>query len=136
MFHCIESSIQSLYTNILIENLEHTRSVLVRLKKLGVTIALDDFGTGYSSLAYLQQLPIDLLKIDRSFINQISHSKKAEKLSQAIINMAHSLNLRVVAEGIEEEAQLEFLKQSQCEEYQGYLFGKPIPADEINLQNF
>ncbi|MCO7224803.1 EAL domain-containing protein [Pleionea sp. CnH1-48] len=115
----------------LIENLELTRSLLIRLKNLGVRIALDDFGTGYSSLAYLQQFPIDLLKIDRSFITQLEHSSKAAKLSQAIINMAHSLDLRVVAEGIEDNYQLDFLRSSLCEEYQGYLFGKPLPAEEV-----
>ena len=117
----------------LIKNIEHTRSVLLRLKEIGVKIALDDFGTGYSSLSYLQQLPIDILKIDRSFIIEISHSSKAAQLSKAIINMAHSLGLEVVAEGIEEHSQLEFLRQSGCEEYQGFLFGKPMPATQIKL---
>ena len=115
----------------LIKNIERTRSVLLNLKELGVKIALDDFGTGYSSLSYLQQLPIDVLKIDRSFIIEILHSNKAAQLSKAIINMAHSLGLSVVAEGIEEEKQLEFLKQAGCEEYQGYLFGRPVPPDEL-----
>ncbi len=115
----------------LINNIEHTREVILKLKNIGVRIALDDFGTGYSSLAYLQQLPIDVLKIDRSFVNQILHSKKSAKLSKAIINMAHSLELEVVAEGIEEQAQLDFLKETGCEEYQGYLFGKPQPVEEI-----
>ncbi|MCW8876898.1 MAG: bifunctional diguanylate cyclase/phosphodiesterase, partial [Kangiellaceae bacterium] len=117
----------------LIKNIEHTRSMLLRLKEIGIKIALDDFGTGYSSLSYLQQLPIDILKIDRSFIIEISHSTKAAQLSKAIINMAHSLGLEVVAEGIEEHSQLEFLRQSGCEEYQGFLFGKPMPASEINF---
>ena len=115
----------------LIKNIEHTRSLLLRLKEIGVKIALDDFGTGYSSLSYLQQLPIDVLKIDRSFILEITHSQKAAQLSKAIINMAHSLGLSVVAEGIEEETQLAFLKNSGCEEYQGFLFGRPVPAEEL-----
>ncbi len=117
----------------LIHNLEHTRRVLYELKQLGIKIALDDFGTGYSSLSYLQQLPIDILKIDRSFIIQLSQSKKSAMLCQAIINMAHSLGLEVVAEGIETQEQLAFLHTSGCEEYQGYLFGKPIPANEITF---
>lgn len=117
----------------LIQNTEHTRSVILRLKKLGLRIALDDFGTGYSSLSYLQQLPIDILKIDRSFITQVILSKKSAQLSRAIINMAHSLELQVVAEGIEEQSQLQFLKEANCEEYQGYLYGKPVPANEIDI---
>lgn len=117
----------------LIQNLEHTRRVLYELKQLGIKIALDDFGTGYSSLSYLQQFPIDILKIDRSFIIQLSQSKKSAMLCQAIINMAHSLDLEVVAEGIETEEQLQFLVDSECEEYQGYLYGKPIPASEITF---
>ncbi|WP_444997624.1 EAL domain-containing protein [Aliikangiella sp. IMCC44359] len=115
----------------LIRNMEHTRAVILRLKGLGIHIALDDFGTGFSSLAYLQQLPIDVLKIDRVFINQLRRSKKSVRLSRAIINMAHSLDLEVVAEGIEEESQLAFLKDAGCEEYQGFLYGKPRPASQI-----
>jgi diguanylate cyclase (GGDEF)-like protein len=117
----------------LIYNLDHTRRVLYDLKQLGVVIALDDFGTGYSSLSYLQQLPIDVLKIDRSFIVQLTQSKKSARLCQAIINMAHSLDLQVVAEGIEDHQQLAMLAEMGCEEYQGYLFGKPLPASELKL---
>ena len=117
----------------LIKSIEHTRNVILSLKNLGVRIALDDFGTGYSSLSYLQQLPIDVLKIDRSFIIQIIHSKKSSRLSVAIINMAHSLGLEVVAEGVEDNEQLDFLKATTCEEYQGYLFGKPVPASQIDI---
>jgi diguanylate cyclase (GGDEF)-like protein len=119
----------------LIYNLDHTRRVLYDLKQLGVKIALDDFGTGYSSLSYLQQLPIDVLKIDRSFIIQLTESKKSARLCQAIINMAHSLDLEVVAEGIETQEQLNILAEMGCEQYQGYLFGKPLPASDIILPN-
>ena len=125
---CLELEITE---GTLIKDIERTRNIILRLKKIGVKIALDDFGTGYSSLSYLQQLPIDALKIDRSFINLIPHSSKSARLCKAIINMAHSLDLQVVAEGIEEAAQLEFLKEANCEEYQGYLYGKPRPASEI-----
>ncbi len=117
----------------LIHNLEHTRRVLYDLKKLGIKIALDDFGTGYSSLSYLQQLPIDVLKIDRAFIIQMTRAKKSAMLCKAIINMAHSLGIEVVAEGVETEEQLEFLLNSNCEEYQGFLFGKPQPIEEIDF---
>lgn len=117
----------------LIKNIEHTRSIILKLKRIGVRIALDDFGTGYSSLSYLQQLPIDALKIDRAFISQLTTSKKSARLCDAIIKMAHSLELSVVAEGIEENGQLSFLKQANCEEYQGFLFGKPVPASDIQI---
>jgi len=127
---CLELEITE---GTLIKDIERTRNIILCLKKIGVKIALDDFGTGYSSLSYLQQLPIDALKIDRSFINQIPHSSKSARLCKAIINMAHSLDLEVVAEGIEENEQLAFLKDANCEEYQGYLFGKPIPASEIEI---
>jgi diguanylate cyclase (GGDEF)-like protein len=117
----------------LIKDIDRTRNTILRLKKIGVRIALDDFGTGYSSLSYLQQLPIDALKIDRSFISLIPHSSKSARLCKAIINMAHSLDLQVVAEGIEEPAQLAFLKEAGCEEYQGYYYGKPLPASQIKI---
>jgi diguanylate cyclase (GGDEF)-like protein len=128
---CLELEITE---STLIRDIELTRNILLNLKKLGVRIALDDFGTGYSSLAYLQQLPIDVLKIDRSFINRIPDSSKSVRLCTAIINMAHSLELKVVAEGIEQPAQLRFLHEVLCEEYQGFLFAKPMPVSEIDIR--
>ncbi|TQV75184.1 EAL domain-containing protein [Aliikangiella marina] len=127
---CLELEITE---GTLIKDINRTKNIILRLKRIGIKIALDDFGTGYSSLSYLQQLPIDSLKIDRSFINQIPGSSKSARLCKAIINMAHSLNLQVIAEGIEQQPQLDFLKEANCEEYQGYLFGKPVPASEIDL---
>jgi EAL domain-containing protein (putative c-di-GMP-specific phosphodiesterase class I) len=128
---CLELEITE---STLIKDIELTRNILLKLKKMGVRIALDDFGTGFSSLSYLQQLPIDTLKIDRSFINLIPNSSKSVRLCTAIINMAHSLDLKVVAEGIEHEAQLNFLRETQCEEYQGFLYAKPMPVSEINIK--
>lgn len=127
---CLELEITE---GTLIKNIERTGNIILRLKNIGVRIALDDFGTGYSSLSYLQQLPIDALKIDRAFISQLTTSQKSARLCNAIINMAHSLELTVVAEGIEDDEQLTFLKRANCEEYQGFLFGKPTPVSEIDI---
>ncbi len=102
---------------------------LAELKAMGVTLAVDDFGTGYSSLAYLRRFPIDILKIDKSFVGELITSPDAAAICASIIAMAHSLRLRVVAEGIETEGQLGFLVQRGCDLAQGYLTGRPAPAD-------
>ncbi|MEK4426197.1 bifunctional diguanylate cyclase/phosphodiesterase [Solibacillus sp. FSL K6-1523] len=107
-------------------NIDHMSAVLQDLKKLGITIAVDDFGTGYSSLAYLKDFSIDCLKIDRSFMQKIQTNSTDEALVAMIISMAKHLQLKVVAEGIEEVEQLAYLKGSHCETVQGYLFSKPI----------
>jgi diguanylate cyclase (GGDEF)-like protein len=104
---------------------------LYDIKKLGISIALDDFGTGYSSLSYLRDFAIDKLKIDRSFIDEIGKRSTRRSLVAAIIVMSHTLDLKVVAEGIEETEQLAFLRQHNCDIAQGFLFSKPLPADEI-----
>ena len=106
-----------------------TLDMLKRLKDLGVSLAIDDFGTGYSSLAYLKRFPVDKLKIDKSFITDVPRSRDHNAIVTAIIGLAHALSLRVVAEGVETEAQLEFLQNSGCDLIQGYLVGKPIDAD-------
>lgn len=98
------------------------------MSELGVGLAIDDFGTGYSSLSYLKRFPIDTLKIDRSFIRDITEDSDDEALSAAIVAMAQRLNLRVVAEGVETEAQLELLRKFNCELVQGYLFSRPLTA--------
>ena len=106
--------------------------LLCYFRSLGVKIAIDDFGTGYSSLARIRQFPIDRLKIDRSFVQNIPDSSDDASIAKAIIMMAHSLNLEVVAEGVETEAQLEFLREHGCEQIQGYFFSRPLPEEELS----
>jgi EAL domain-containing protein (putative c-di-GMP-specific phosphodiesterase class I) len=106
-------------------------NMLTKLKEMGYLIALDDFGTGYSSLSYLKDLPIDELKIDRSFIHDISSNNDNKVLVEAICKMAHQLGLEIVAEGIETEEQFECLKEYGCHYFQGYLFAKPMPQQEF-----
>jgi diguanylate cyclase (GGDEF)-like protein/PAS domain S-box-containing protein len=106
------------------------RDVLLRLKELGVRLAIDDFGTGYSSLSYLKQLPVETLKIDRSFIRDVARDSRDAMLVSTIIDLAHSLNVKVVAEGIEEVEQMAVLRDNGCDEVQGYLIARPMPADE------
>ena len=115
----------------LMDNIETTISLLKDLKKLGIKISIDDFGTGYSSLNYLKRFPIDKLKIDRSFIMDIDSDPNDEAIVKTIISLAHSLNLSVVAEGVETESQKEFLRLNDCDEMQGYLFSKPLPMPEF-----
>jgi diguanylate cyclase (GGDEF)-like protein len=105
--------------------------VLEKLKEMGVSISMDDFGTGYSSLNYLRMIPLDYLKIDRSFIVNIGKTKRDEAIIKAIVGIAHSLDLRVVAEGVEKEEQLAFLCECRCDEIQGYIVSRPVPASEM-----
>jgi EAL domain-containing protein (putative c-di-GMP-specific phosphodiesterase class I) len=98
---------------------------------LGVRIAIDDFGTGYSSLGYLAKLPVQTLKIDRSFIIAMLKDPDTMTLVQTIISLAHSLRLKVVAEGVEHEEQAKMLRLLQCDEMQGYLFSRPVPFDQM-----
>jgi diguanylate cyclase (GGDEF)-like protein/PAS domain S-box-containing protein len=117
--------------SLLIQNAEENIAVLRKLGQEGMRIAVDDFGTGYSSRSYLRQLPIDTLKIDRSFVRDIETDPEDAAIIQAIVAMAHSLGLQVTAEGVETRGQLEALSRLQCDEYQGFLFSRPLPAVEI-----
>ena len=117
--------------SILMEDVANAMQTLTSLKKLGVGIAIDDFGTGYSSLNYLKQFPIDVLKIDRSFVDGLPHGEQDGQIARAIIAMAHSLNLTVIAEGVETLAQLDFLRGHDCDEVQGFLLGRPMPAHQF-----
>jgi len=101
------------------------------VEEKGNKVSLDDFGTGYSSLNYLRQLPIDTLKIDKSFVQDIRANSKEEAIAKTVISLAHKLDLTVVAEGVETKEQLLFLKKEKCDKAQGYLFSKPLPAEEI-----
>jgi len=101
-----------------------------RLKELGISLALDDFGTGYSSLSYLKQIPFDTLKIDKSFINDLSN-KKDQSFVNMIVTIADELGLEVVAEGVEDMTQLKYLQQMKCSQYQGFICSKPLPVKEF-----
>ncbi|MGE7693274.1 EAL domain-containing protein [Lysinibacillus sp. NPDC094177] len=112
-------------------NVHETFSILTELKQLGVYVSVDDFGTGYSSLSYLKRYPIDIIKIDQSFIADIEKDDKNEAIIKAIISMSHNLGLEVIAEGIEEPSQVDFLKRHRCQKGQGYLYNKPLPVETI-----
>ena len=105
--------------------------VLNELRAMGLKVAIDDFGTGYSSLSLLQRLPVDVVKIDRSFVAGLPHNANDALICRAVIQMAHSLNLRVIAEGIEHPHQYLFLKEHDCDEAQGYLLGRPAAAAKL-----
>ena len=119
----------------MMENKQIAVAVLQRLKGVGVTVSLDDFGTGYSSLSYLKGFPIDTVKIDRSFVCELESDPDYAAITAAIISMSKTLNLRTVAEGVETEGQLAFLRANGCDEMQGYLFSRPLSvADATQLQ--
>jgi EAL domain-containing protein (putative c-di-GMP-specific phosphodiesterase class I) len=115
----------------IMRNAEEAVSVLGDLHALGVTLAIDDFGTGYSSLSYLKRFPVDRLKIDRSFVSDIGESGDDRTITAAIIALGHSLQLQVIAEGVETAVQFDFLSSHSCDEMQGYFFSRPLPRDEI-----
>ncbi|CAM3046859.1 two-component system response regulator [Pseudomonas floridensis] len=115
----------------LMENTTHTIATLQMLKSMGVRISIDDFGTGYSSLAYLRRFPIDKLKIDIAFIREVTSNPQDAAIARAIIELAHSLDLKVIAEGVEAPEQLAFLTENHCDQVQGYLVSKPLPLAEL-----
>jgi EAL domain-containing protein (putative c-di-GMP-specific phosphodiesterase class I) len=107
--------------------------VLKNLKDMGLKLVIDDFGTGYSSLSYLRQFPVTKLKIDRSFIRDVAVNSDAAAITTAIINMAKGLGLKVNAEGVEDEAQLLFLREHECDEFQGYYFSRPLNVQDVAI---
>jgi predicted signal transduction protein with EAL and GGDEF domain len=110
---------------------EHVTATLNELRDMGIKISLDDFGTGYSSLTYLKRFPVEVVKIDRSFVRDIEHDASDATIVSTVIAMAESMNLTVVAEGVETEAQLGFLRERGCDEFQGYLVSAPVPPEEL-----
>lgn len=117
-------------------DLHETTSILKRLKEIGVYVSVDDFGTGYSSLSYLKEYPIDIIKIDQSFIVDIEKDQKNKAIVETIILLAQNLGLEVIAEGVEESGQEQFLRENNCQKVQGYLYNRPLPAKQIVEQYF
>jgi len=117
--------------SVLMADPDRANFVLHQLHAMGVHISIDDFGTGYSSLSYLKRFPANTVKIDRSFVRGLPDDKNDAAITQAVIAMAHSLGLSVVAEGVESDAQLQMLRRLGCDEAQGYLLGRPMPAREL-----
>jgi diguanylate cyclase (GGDEF)-like protein/PAS domain S-box-containing protein len=116
---------------MVMRNPDESRAILGALSTMGISLALDDFGTGYSSLAYLQQFPLDCLKIDRSFVAGVPGNERSEVITRAVVALGKALHMRVVAEGVENQEQLAFLRNLGCDEVQGYLLSKPLPYDEL-----
>jgi len=117
----------------LMRNTAEIRASMNRFRSHGITLSIDDFGTGYSSLGYLRELPVSELKIDRSFVSDLDSKEDAAKICAAIIALARELKLRVVAEGVENERQLAFLRRHHCDQVQGFLISQPMPADELQM---
>ncbi|MHB0817926.1 putative bifunctional diguanylate cyclase/phosphodiesterase [Stutzerimonas stutzeri] len=115
----------------LLDDIDNAINISRQLRALGVKLAIDDFGTGYSSLSYLKRFPVDFVKIDRSFISELEQFGEDAAIVRAIIAMVHSLELKVVAEGVETQAQMDFLKEQRCDEIQGYLISRPVPAGQL-----
>jgi EAL domain-containing protein (putative c-di-GMP-specific phosphodiesterase class I) len=117
--------------NILVDDIQSIVDMMTTLKQFGIQFSLDDFGTGYSSLQYLKRLPLDQLKIDQSFVRDVGSDPNDRAIVRTIIAMAHSLDLSVIAEGVETEQQRELLELYGCLNFQGYLFGKPMPVEHF-----
>ena len=113
--------------SLIMEDVKHSISSLQSIRAMGLTVAIDDFGTGFSSLSYLSKFPVDTLKIDRSFVLDMTESPQGLALVSTIINLAHALKLKVVAEGVDSDDQLRLLRVLGCDEMQGYLFSQPVP---------
>jgi EAL domain-containing protein (putative c-di-GMP-specific phosphodiesterase class I) len=116
---------------VIMHNMHKAFETLRGLRSVGVTISIDDFGTGFSSLSYLKDLPADHLKIDRAFVQNLPFSNNEANIARHIIQMAHGLDLKVIAEGVENHDQLNFLREAGCDEIQGFLVSRPVPAEDI-----
>jgi diguanylate cyclase (GGDEF)-like protein len=126
-----KSLILEITESVMMQNVEHSVAMLNELKSLGVRLAIDDFGTGYSSLSYLRRFPVDILKIDKSFVDGLSHAGKEQEIAQSIIELGRSLDMELVAEGVERIEQLGWLRARKCDMVQGYFFSRPVPPAEI-----
>ncbi|MFD2706234.1 EAL domain-containing protein [Salibacterium lacus] len=122
-------------TESIVQEPEQAVPIMKEIREMGVKISLDDFGTGYSSLSYLKDFPLNTLKIDKSFVDNMEHGSREKAIVDAIINMAHRLEFNVIAEGIENEAQLQLLSGEACEEYQGYYYSPPLPSSDIESKS-
>jgi EAL domain-containing protein (putative c-di-GMP-specific phosphodiesterase class I) len=127
---CIEVEITE---TVLLESFEQVREKLYQLREMGITIAIDDFGTGYSSLSYLKQLPLDHVKIDRSFVDGLPNNSDDAIIVQAILAMTQRLGISTIAEGVETKEQLDFLRTYGCNDYQGYFFSQPVNAESFQI---
>jgi len=116
---------------VVMDDPERAAGAMRELKAMGVRMAIDDFGTGYSSLSYLRRFPVDVLKVDQSFVRDIEHDKGSAAMVAAIVSLAHELGIGVIAEGVETAAQRDFLRARGCDEVQGYLYSRPLPAQEL-----
>jgi EAL domain-containing protein (putative c-di-GMP-specific phosphodiesterase class I) len=117
--------------NSLMHNVNNAIEVLTKLTKLGIVVSIDDFGTGYSSLQYLQKLPVSIIKIDQSFILNLATDDGARYIVDAAVNLAHKIDMKVVAEGVEDQQALNILKEMGCDYAQGFLISRPVPASEF-----
>ena len=116
--------------SIMIDSIDKALEVIGEIKEIGIKIAIDDFGTGYSSLSYLNKFPADLLKVDKSFIDEMNSSESSRQYVATIISIGHIMNLDVISEGVEEPEQLETLREIGCDFIQGFIWGKPLPPEE------
>jgi EAL domain-containing protein (putative c-di-GMP-specific phosphodiesterase class I) len=127
-----DSLVLEMTESVLMDDDENVLAILRQLKALGARLAIDDFGTGYSSLSYLHRFPVDMLKIDRSFVERLSHASDNAELARTIVRLGQSLQLVTVAEGVEDSAQFLALRRMGCDVGQGYYFGKPMASEEIS----
>jgi EAL domain-containing protein (putative c-di-GMP-specific phosphodiesterase class I) len=126
-----DSLVLEMTESILLDDSETVLDILRQLKQLGARLAIDDFGTGYSSLSYLHRFPVDILKIDRSFVERLSHASDNAELARTVVRLGQSLQLQTVAEGVEDSAQLLTLRRMGCDIGQGYYFGRPMEGRDV-----